>query len=375
MEKAFVYGMAVEGNNFTDRVDETRRMKMDFENGINVVLISPRRMGKTSLVKHVISQMDTSDIKVVYMDIYDCRSEYDFYNRFAAAILKATGNRMEQVMDNIKRFLVRVTPKISFSLEPMSDFSLSLGITPKEYEPAEILDLPERIAREQDVRIVVCIDEFQQVGEFADSLTVQKRMRGAWQHHQHVSYCLFGSKKHLMENIFQSKRMPFYQFGEMMSLGRIPTDYWVPFIRSRFATMDKNISEEFARRVCETVEGYSSYVQQLAWNVMAETTTDVTEDSFRAGVSALLEQNNSFFVQQTESLSAYQINFLRAICSGIHTGFGAAEVTARFPMGSKSNVDRIKKSLLEKELISIEKDGISIADCVFALWFKREMMD
>ena len=77
MEKAFVYGMSVAGNNFTDRIEETKRMKADFEHGINVILISPRRMGKTSLVKKVIGEIDNPKIKVVYMDIYDCRSEYD----------------------------------------------------------------------------------------------------------------------------------------------------------------------------------------------------------------------------------------------------------------------------------------------------------
>ena len=78
MEKTFVYGMSVEGNNFTDRIEETKRIKADFEHDINVILISPRRMGKTSLIKKVISEIDNPMIKVVYMDIYDCRSEYDF---------------------------------------------------------------------------------------------------------------------------------------------------------------------------------------------------------------------------------------------------------------------------------------------------------
>ena len=79
MEKAFVYGMSVEGINFTDRVKETKRLKMDFENGMNVILVSPRRMGKSSIVKKVKSEITNPTIKVVYMDIYDCRSEYDFY--------------------------------------------------------------------------------------------------------------------------------------------------------------------------------------------------------------------------------------------------------------------------------------------------------
>ena len=374
MEKAFVYGMSVGGDNFTDRIEETKRIKLDFENGINVILISPRRMGKTSLVKKVISEMNTPEIKVVYMDIYDCRCEYDFYNRFAETMMKSTGNQLEQVMENIKRFLVRVSPKLSFSPEPNSEFSVSLGITPKDYSPEEILDLPERIAKEQGIKIVVCIDGFQQIGEFADSLTVQKRLRGVWQHHQHVSYCFFGSKKHLMENIFQSRRMPFYQFGEMLHLKCIPTEYWVPFICSRFEKYGKKISEEYAARICHTVKNYSSYVQQLAWNVMAETEIEVNEESFTEGFNALLEQNSSLFIQQTEGLTTYQLNFIRLLCNGIHSGFNTQSVVEQYSLGSKSNVDRIKKCLIDRELITIEKEGVFLADCVFELWFKREMM-
>ena len=374
MGKAFVYGMSVGGDNFTDRIEETKRIKLDFENGINVILISPRRMGKTSLIKKVISEMDSPEIKVVYMDIYDCRSEYDFYNRFAETMMKSTGNQLEQVMENIKRFLVRVSPKLSFSPEPNSEFSVSSGITPRDYSPEEILDLPERIAKEQGIRIVVCIDEFQQIGEFADSLTVQKRLRGVWQHHQHVSYCFFGSKKHLMENIFQSRRMPFYQFGEMLHLKCIPTEYWVPFICSRFEKYGKKISEEYAARICHTVKNYSSYVQQLAWNVMAETEIEVNEESFTEGFNALLEQNSSLFIQQTEGLTTYQLNFIRLLCNGIHSGFNTQFVVELYSLGSKSNVDRIKKCLIDRELITIEKEGVFLADCVFELWFKREMM-
>lgn len=374
MEKAFVYGMSVGGNNFTDRIEETKRIKLDFENGINVILISPRRMGKTSLIKKVISEIDNPMLKIIYMDIYDCRSEYDFYNRFAETIMKSTGNHLEQVMENIKRFLVRISPKISFSPEPNSEFSVSLGITPKDYSPEEILNLPERIAKEQGVRLVVCIDEFQQIGEFTDSLTVQKRLRGVWQHHQNVSYCFFGSKKHLMENIFQNRRMPFYQFGEMLHLKCIPTVYWVPFICSRFEKYGKKIAEEYASRICQVVKNYSSYVQQLAWNVMAETEKEVNEESFEEGLKALLEQNSSLFIQQTDGLTTYQLNFIRLLCKDIHSGFTTQAVSEIYPLGSKSNIDRIKKSLVDKEIITIEKDGIFLADSVFELWFKREMM-
>lgn len=372
MERAFVYGMSVEGENFTDRVKETKRLKMNFENGINVILVSPRRMGKSSIVKKVKSEIETTTLRVVYMDIYDCRSEYEFYNRFASAIMKETATRSEQLLENIKRFLIRLTPKISFSPEPMSEVSLSLGITPQNYQPEEILQLPELIAKEQGLHIVVCIDEFQQIGEYPDSLTVQKRLRSVWQHQRHVSYCLFGSKKHLMTNLFQNRKMPFYQFGEMMFLDKIPTDDWVPFIRSRFESQGKSISDDLARRICETVENNSSYVQQLAWNVLAETEKITTTTEFENGVRALLAQTSGLFEQQMQGLTSYQLGFLRALCHDVRKDFSSKTIIEQYNLGSKSNIARIKESLLNRELIETNADGIYLDDPVFKLWFLQK---
>lgn len=371
MDRAFVYGMSVEGENFTDRVKETKRLKLDFENGINVILVSPRRMGKSSIVKRVKSEMTNPDIKIVLMDIYDCRSEYDFYNRFASAIIKETSTKTEQILETIKRFLVRLTPKISFSPEPMSEVSLSLGITPQNYQPEEILQLPELIAQEQGVHLVVCIDEFQQIGEFSDSLAVQKRLRGVWQHQRNVSYCLFGSKKHLMTKLFQNRKMPFYQFGETMFLDKIPTSDWIAYICSRFVKQGKQISEELAQKICETVENNSSYVQQLAWNVFAETNKEATIEDFENGVQALMAQCSGLFEQQIMGLTSYQLNFIRAICDGVHTDFGSKTILENYNLGTKSNITRIKTTLRDRELIDITQDGVFLEDPVFRMWIKK----
>ena len=371
MDRAFVYGMSVEGENFTDRVKETKQLKLDFENGINVILVSPRRMGKSSIVKRVKSEMTNPGLKIVLMDIYDCRSEYDFYNRFASAIIKGTSTKTEQILETIKRFLVRLTPKISFSPEPMSEVSLSLGITPQNYQPEEILQLPEMIAQEQGVHLVVCIDEFQQIGEFSDSLAVQKRLRGVWQHQRNVSYCLFGSKKHLMTRLFQNRKMPFYQFGETMFLDKIPTSDWIAYICSRFVKQGKQISEELAQKICETVENNSSYVQQLAWNVFAETNKEATIEDFENGVQALMAQCSGLFEQQIMGLTSYQLNFIRAICDGVHTDFGSKTILENYNLGTKSNITRIKTTLRDRELIDITQDGVFLEDPVFRMWIKK----
>lgn len=374
VKKPFIYGMSVEGEHFTDRDLETKRLQLNFEHGVNSILISPRRMGKTSLVKKVKRLTESPTLKIVYMDIYKCRSEYDFYEKYASAIIQETATKMERMVENAKEFLMGVTPKIVFSPDMSTDFTLSLGVNPQTASPEEILDLPERIARKRHIQIVVCIDEFQQIGEMPDSLILQKTIRSVWQHHQHTSYCLFGSKQHLMSNLFYSRKMPFYQFGDMFFLMKIPMDKWVPFIISRFETVGKTISESLAEKICTTVDNYSAYVQQLAWNVLAVTDKDVDDQSFNDGLDATLAQVSPLYVEQMANLSSYQLNFIRAICAGYHGDFGKQEVTRQYNLGTRSNLAKLQKALIEREIIEITESGIYLADPLFAIWFKREMM-
>ena len=146
---------------------------------------------------------------------------------------------------------------------------------------------------------------------------------------------------------------------------------FIMYICSRFESQDKHISEELARRICETVENHSSYVQQLAWNVLAETNKETTEEDFENGVQALLAQCSGLFEQHIQGLTAYQMNYIRAICNGIHTDFGSKAILEEYNLGTKSNISRIKTALLDRELIEITKDGVFLEDPVFKLWLKR----
>lgn len=371
---SFVYGVAVSGYNFTGREMETKRLKANFEGSINTILISPRRWGKTSLVKHVCQQIDRNKVIPVFFDMFTCRSEYDFYNALTAAVLKQTASSAERWMDNARDFLMRLTPKISISPEPNSDFSLSLGITAKTHSPEEILQLAENIAIKKQKRIVVCIDEFQQIGEFPDTLNVQKRLRSIWQHQKWTSYCLFGSKKHLMSSIFQRRNMPFYQFGDTIFLKRLTTEQWTGYIISHFEQFGRHITEKHTAKICQLVDHYSAYVQQLSWIIFSnmkegETVTDKIIDD---ALNDLIDSNELLFMQQTESLTTYQMNFLRAVISGIHTGFGEKNVREEFNLGSSSNIDRLKKTLISRDLIDSDGRSITITDPIFSLWFKRK---
>ena len=376
MCKKFVYGVAVSDYNFIGRERETKRLLDNFKGGINVILMSPRRLGKTSLVKHVCNKLDDKDIITVYLDIFGCKSEYDFYNKLTAEVLKQTASKSELWFEEAKEFLYRLTPKISFSPEPNSDFSISLGITPKTHTPEEVLQMAETIAIKRKKRIVICIDEFQQIGEMANSKQIQARLRTVWQHQKHVSYCLFGSKHHLMSTIFLHRSMPFFQFGDTISLNKIATEDWVEYIVSHFADGKRTISRELAEEICKFTENYSAYVQQLAWLVftLKEEGETVTENDVRQAENDLLATNNILFMQMIEPLSEFQLNFLRAIASGIKKDFGLSEVREEYNLGSYSNITRLKTALLERDLIEKKETELVITDPIFAKWLKQKIM-
>ena len=371
--KPFTFGVATSGDNFTDREKETERLLLNFKHGVNTVLISPRRWGKTSLVQKVCRLAQSDTLKVVYLDIFSCRSERDFYDAFAAAILKQTSSKVDEWLENIKLFLSRISPKISIGTEPMTDFSISLEMNLKNSNIEEILQLPEKIARKKACHIVVCIDEFQQIAEFKDSKTFQKRLRSVWQLQESVSYCLFGSKQHLMNELFEKKSFPFYKFGDAIYLPKIGTQNWIKYICNRFEVTGKQISEELAGRICQKVDNHSSYVQQLAWLVWVHTDKVATEQDFEAAYQDIIDQNTPLFEKQTENLTTYQMNFLRAILDEVHTEFTTQEVLQKYQLGSSANVSIIKRALEKKEIIEIEKRQVFIPDPIMKVWLKREL--
>lgn len=174
-----------------------------------------------------------------------------------------------------------------------------------------------------------------------------------------------------MTNFFQKKSYPFYKFGDFLYLESIPTDKWIPYVQQQFQTVGKNISPELVGKLCATVDNHSSYVQQLAWYTLLNTQTTATEDNLSAAVEELVQQNEPLFVQQTETLTSYQLNFLRAVLRGVKSGFGATNIREEYQLGTTSNIVRLKQALLEKELIEIHLDGVSIADPVLNMWLRK----
>ena len=371
--KPFIFGVATSGDNFTDRVKETERLLMNFRYGVNTILISPRRWGKTSLVKKVCNLAQSDNIKVVYIDVFSCRSDRDFCDTFASAVLKQTSSKLDEWLENARLFLSRISPKISFGPDPMTDFSVSLEMNPKSDDVDEILQLPEKIAQKKGYNIVICIDEFQQIAEFVESKTFQKRLRTVWQLQEHTSYCLFGSKKHLMNELFEKKSLPFYKFGDVMYLQKINAADWVNYICGRFEATGKVIDRELAERICKLVDNHSSYVQHLAWLVWVHTDKVATPQDLEMAYEDIIDQNTPLFEKQTENLSTYQMNFLRAVIDGVRSEFTSQMILKKYKLGSSANVSIIKRALVKKELIEIENRQVSIPDPVMQVWLRRKL--
>jgi hypothetical protein len=376
MDKSFVYGVAVTDYNFTGRKEETRRLSTNFLGGINSILISPRRYGKTSLVDHVCRNLADKDIIIVRLDIFGCKTEYDFYNALAVAVLKQTASKVQLWMEEARDFLVRLTPKIGIPIDPVSEISVSLGITPETHSPEEVLNMVEVIAKRKNSRIVVCIDEFQQVGEFENTRQVQARLRSVWQHHHNTSYCLYGSKRHMMSGIFLNRSMPFYQFGDLLWLQKIPTTDWMDYVISHFEAAGKHVSPQMVEHICEAVDNYPSYVQHLSSILLSHLPQggSVTDETMAIALSELMSTNEALYMQQVEPLSAYQMNLLKAIVSGIHSGFNEKRVRSMFNLGSPSNIVRLRDALIERDIIYSEMRQLYLTDPVFGLWFKKRFL-
>ena len=175
----------------------------------------------------------------------------------------------------------------------------------------------------------------------------------------------------MMEGLFDEISKPFYKFGDIIYLGRIPMEYWVKYITGKFKQEGKSITRKQAEWIVRQVEGNSSYVQQLSWYVFQRTAKKVEEAILNEAFAELIDQCSDVFEAKTEGLTANQMNFLQAVADGFHTGLTSAKVITRYQLGSSPNVVTIKKSLLDKDLIMVENKEVILADPVMGAWLKR----
>lgn len=271
----------------------------------------------------------------------------------------------------MNKFLSHLKPNISFGIEPQTDFKISIDISEKNKTFSEILELPEIIAKQKNLKLIICVDEFQNLSNFKEPLLFQKRLRSAWQHHQNVVYCLFGSKRHMLMNIFENKSMPFYKFGDIFYLSKIEKSHLISYVRLKFTKTNKIIDEKYAETIVDLMQEHPYYVQQLSHIVWSISDKIVTKEIIEESINDLLEQNSLLFENEIEALSNTQVNFLKAVVEGINNSFSSQQILKKYKLGASSNVIKIKRTLVRKEIIDMKQGKPIILDPAFELWLKR----
>ena len=375
METPFIYGKLALADNYTNRQQEMQLLKNNFTSLINTIIISPRRWGKSTLVNRVsevIRNEHNTKIVICRLDIFNCRTEEQFYKAYANAILKSTTSAWDEFVNGVKKYLGKYVPRVIFS-DVSQTYELSFGFELKESQLSldEILDLPQQIATDSGKKIVVCIDEFQNIHEYYDTLAFQRKLRAHWQLHSNVCYCLYGSKRHLLMNIFNGYDMPFYKFGDILFLQKISREDWVKFIMERFKFTGKLISEQLSTKIADRMQNHPYYVQQYSQQVWLRTEIECTETILNETLNSLIDQLSLLFTNIIDSLTARQIAFLVAIVKG-ESNFTAKATLQKYNLGTSANVKNLKKALLEKDLIDIlPQHKIELQDPVFLLWLKK----
>ncbi len=369
METPFVFGKLAVQLNFTNREKERKRLTGNFSGLVNTVLISPRRWGKSSLVQKSALEAMSADknLHFCFLDAFNIRTEEQFYHALASEVLKISASKVEVLIENAKRFMGAFLPKLSFNPGNQDELSLSLDWKEVKKHPDAILDMAEKVAEEKGWKLIICIDEFQNISTFENQLAFQKKLRSHWQKHEHVAYCLYGSKRHMLMDVFTSSSMPFYKFGDILFLEKIHRDSWIPFICSRFEDTQKQISESNAALIADLAECHPYYVQQLAQQSWFRTATECSEEIIKEAHEGIVSQLSLLFQSRTEELSTPQINFLKALLDGVEK-FSSKNILDEYQLASSANVARIKKALENKEIIDLLAGNILVLDPMYKNW-------
>ncbi len=367
----FQYGLLAGGIEFTNREVETARLISNLTTGTPTMLISPRRWGKSSLVRKATDAIlrKNKNFKVCSLDLYNVRTEQEFYQEYALAVLKANSNKWVDLVNSVKKFFRNITPNLSISPDPNSEISISIDIHQARRNSSEILNLPEVIAKSKKIKMLVCIDEFQNIGFFEDPLAFQKKLRAHFQLHKHTNYCLYGSKRHMMMDIFTKPSMPFYKFGDIVFLEKIKTKDWVKFIVKRFAQTGKNISTDLAEHIALLVSNHPYFVQMLAKTCWQKTKKTCSKEVINFALNEILNHSSMMYQRELDLLTNMQVNYLKAMCKG-ETQFSSTAVMQKYLLGTSANVIKIRKALEEREIIDTI-GGIEFVDPVFRIWLNE----
>lgn len=222
----------------------------------------------------------------------------------ATAVLKISHSVWDDFAASVRKYLGRLLPSVTFS-DMTQTCELSFGLDFKDNKMTfdEILDLPQAISRDSGKKMVVCINEFQNINEYDDPLAFQRKLRSHWQKHTDVCYCLYGSKRHMLLDIFHNYNMPFYKFGDILFLEKIPKKNWIEFIGRKFSETGKEISGELCSMITDLIKNHPYYTQQLSQQVWFRTATVASAEVVDEAFSDIIGQLSLLFANIIDTLT------------------------------------------------------------------------
>lgn len=373
----FRYGDVATGEYFTDRVRELNEVQQDIRNGQNIVIISPRRYGKTSLIVEAIHHLRREHVLVAYLDLFRAPTKDRFADLLAAAIYSGLINPLERAWHNAVEIFQKlpIQPKVTIGSDGSPSFEFSAGPRSRDIDRTieELLSLPGRIAVERQRRVALVLDEFQQMLEIDEHLPGM--MRAVFQVQSEVSHVFLGSKRHLMQEVFTERHQPLYKMAKPVLLHPIGAADFAAFIHARCAETGQGITDAAVARILAITEGHPHDTQELcyfAWALaQGERLAVLTAPDIDRALAQLLDAESAHYVTLWEGLSTHQRLVLLAL-AGEPGAIYSEEYRRRHRLGAASSVQKSIVRLLARELIEERADGgYRISGVFLRAWVSR----
>lgn len=378
MTNPFVYGEIVRAAAFADREDERERLTQDLLAGQKVFLISPRRYGKSSLVRSVLRHLARQGVLTVEVTVATSSSYVGFLEAYARALLLAetpAGRLRQWTMDLLRS----VRPEVRFETEPQGAARFAVGFPSARTDrdisrlANEVFALPGRIAAARKRKLAIALDEFQAITTFNGG-SVEHALRAAVQDQRQVGYVFAGSEPSLMERMLTSKR-PFYKAGPVMRLMKIHPDDFATFLESRMGATGLKPEAGLGSAIVDLAGNVPYDVQRLAHELWDDLRTagrrTATFDDLHATLTRLLQEQGPFFEDAWQRLTLTQRATLRAVVLEDGREVLSADVRSRHRLASASSVQSALAALVKADLIAKDGTRYTMVDSLFREWVAR----
>ena len=370
----FIVSGRIDPEYFCDRKAESARLVKSVTNGNNLVLISPRRMGKTGLVRFC---YDLPEIKgnyyTFFIDILHTSSLREFVYVLGKEIYNTLQPRGERIAGIFLQALKSIRGKFSLdSVTGQPSFSLELGDIDR---PDFLLDDIFSYLEGADKPCIVTIDEFQQVAKYPEK-TTEALLRGYIQKSSNCNFIYAGSERHMMQEMFLSENRPFYQSADMLELDAIPKESYVPFIAENFRKSGKGIASGCAEKVYDFFSGHTFYIQKVFNEAFTDTAKGqtCTSDTVNTALHSVLESYDTTFRERLSTITERQKEFLYAVAAeGEVKSVTSAAFIKRHRLASASSVQAAAKKLLEFGLITQTGGVYRVENRFLGLWIAVQM--